>query len=114
MLTIEALRGYGANVKEGLARCFGDETFYLRLVRLILKDAKFEALAREVAQEDYDAARQTAGTLQETAGNLSLTPLVRALVSLTEALDTGNLVEAERMMRDVTARLEALRRLEEA
>ena len=31
-MTIDDLRNFGANVDEGLARCFGNESFYLRLV----------------------------------------------------------------------------------
>ena len=44
MLTIDALKAYGANTDEGMARCFNNEAFYLRLVGMGLADANFDKL----------------------------------------------------------------------
>ena len=35
MITIEKLNAFGANAAEGLARCFGNESLYLKLVATI-------------------------------------------------------------------------------
>ena len=45
MLTMDALRRFGANTEEGLGRCLNDEGFYLELVNMVLGDAGFDKLA---------------------------------------------------------------------
>ena len=44
MITVDALRAFGANTEEGLGRCLNNETFYLRLVGMALDDANFAKL----------------------------------------------------------------------
>ncbi len=44
MITIESLKKYGADVETGLARCMGQEAFYLRFVRMMLDDKNFSQL----------------------------------------------------------------------
>ena len=44
MLTIDALRGSGADVDDGLNRCMNNESFYLRLVGKALADGGFTKL----------------------------------------------------------------------
>lgn len=41
MITIEKLNSFGANTAEGLARCFGNEALYLKLVATIPGEANF-------------------------------------------------------------------------
>ena len=41
MLTVAVLKEKGSRVEEGLARCMNNETFYLRLVGMALKDGNF-------------------------------------------------------------------------
>ena len=52
MLTIDALKAYGANTEEGLSRCFNNESFYLRLVGMGLSDQNFDRLQTAVANGD--------------------------------------------------------------
>ena len=54
MLTIDALRTWGANVNEGLERCMNMEAFYLRLVPKAVEDANFEKLPEAVAAGDME------------------------------------------------------------
>ncbi len=86
MLTIEALRGYGANVDEGLARCMGNEQLYLRLVNVALNDSTFEKLNEAMDSGDLKTAFESAHALKGVLGNLSLTPLYDAVAELTEDL----------------------------
>ena len=44
MLTLDALRQYGANVTEGLSRCMNNEAFYLRLVGMAVKATRLPRL----------------------------------------------------------------------
>ena len=48
MLTIESLRGWGANVDEALVRCLNNESFYLMLVNKAMQDAPFDKLKEAV------------------------------------------------------------------
>lgn len=100
MLTIDALKAYGANTEEGLARCFNNEAFYLRLVGMGLADANFDRLKDALAAKDAAAAFEAAHALKGSIGNLALTPIYTPVCELTELLrgksevgDTGNLLD---------------------
>ena len=86
MITIEKLNSYGANASEGLARCFGNEALYLRLVATIPEDAVFERLKKSLDEKNLDAAFEAAHALKGVLGNLSLTPLYTIAVEITELL----------------------------
>ena len=86
MITIEKLNSFGANASEGLARCFGNESLYLRLVTTIPDDAVFERLKQSIKSKNLDAAFEAAHALKGVLGNLSLTPLYTIAVEITELL----------------------------
>ncbi len=86
MLTLAALKEYGANVEEGLARCANHESLYLRLVKTMPGNAGFPALYEAVGKKDYPSAFQAAHGLKGAAGNLSLTPLMKPIYEITELL----------------------------
>ena len=48
MLTIDALKELGADIVNGVARCAGDEGFYLKMVAMSLGDDSFEKLKEAV------------------------------------------------------------------
>ena len=86
MLTIDALRSYGANVDEGVARCVNNEAFYLRLVGMALEDRNFQRLEDAVTAGDLDEAFDAAHGLKGVLGNLSLTPIYALTSEMTELL----------------------------
>ena len=86
MITIEALREYGAAVDEGLARCMNNEGFYLKLVEKVLKDKGFEELDAAVAANDPDAAFEAAHKLKGVLANLALTPICTPVNEMVELL----------------------------
>ena len=87
MLTIAALREFGANVDEALGRCLNNEEFYLRLVNIALDDTgEVDRLADAVARGDLDAAFEAAHALKGVLGNLSLEPTYSTVVEVTELL----------------------------
>ena len=86
MLTVEALREYGANVDEGLGRCMGNKEFYLRLVGKCLEDGNYAKLQDSLAAGDWDQAFEAAHALKGVLGNLSITPMYTAIQDLTELL----------------------------
>ena len=86
MITVEALKNYGANTDEGLARCFNNEAFYLRLVGMGLADANFDKLRDAIGAGDAKAAFEAAHALKGSIGNLSLTPLFVPVNEMAELL----------------------------
>ena len=105
MLTVEALREWGADVDEGLNRCMNNEMFYLRMVGMLEKDTQTEELERALAQGDLKLAFEKAHALKGVLANLALKPALKPISELTELLrasaqtDYGPLVaEAKREM----------------
>ena len=86
MLTVAVLKEKGSRVEEGLARCMNNETFYLRLVGMALKDGNFAALKSALEQGDAKAAFESAHALKGVLGNLALTPLFEPASAITELL----------------------------
>ena len=89
MRKIDWLREKGVDVRNGMDRCFGRESFYLNLVEKMLGDEKFDAIVRAQAAGDRGSVLNMARALQETSGNLSLTPLVNAIGRLCDDLEKG-------------------------
>jgi len=99
MLTMDALKAFGADTEAGLARCMGMQDFYLRLVKMELDDRHFAALAEAVAKQNWQGAFEAAHALKGAVGNLALTPLYVPICEITEKLrgaagdvDTGDLL----------------------
>ena len=86
MLTIDALRDYGADVEQGLQRCMNNEAFYLRLVGMAVGDASFDKLRAAVDAGDLAAAFEAAHALKGVLGNLALTPAYELTSEITELL----------------------------
>lgn len=112
MLTIDALKAYGANTEEGLARCFNNESFYFRLVEMGLNDQNFDRLQAAVAEGDAKGAFEAAHALKGSTGNLALTPIYKPLCELTERLRGRSSIDgADDMMAQINDALRAARQL---
>ena len=112
MLTLDALRAYGANVDEGLARCVNNEAFYLRMVGLVLADVNFDKLKDAAAAKDTPAMFEAAHALKGATGNVSLTPLYDLVCKLTELTrgQTGP-VDADGLVDEILEKLSQARQL---
>ena len=86
MITIEKLNAFGADTAEGLERCYGNEALYLKLVNMILNETNFDKLEQALANNDLDTAFEAAHALKGVLGNLSLTPMYKISVEMTELL----------------------------
>ena len=86
MLSIDALKEFGADTDEALKRCMNNEGFYFRLVNMAAQDPNFAKLETALAAEDWNEAFEAAHALKGVLGNLSLTPMYEAVSKLTEAL----------------------------
>ena len=86
MLTIDALKNFGADTETGLARCMGSEALYLRLAASVVNEKGFDRLKEAIDKGDYDAAFDAAHALKGAVGNLSITPLYDRICVITELL----------------------------
>ena len=86
MLTIDALRAYGADVDDGLKRCMNNEGFYLKLVEKAAADPSFEQLKEAVEGGDLGRGFELAHALKGVSANLSLTPIETPVREITELL----------------------------
>lgn len=112
MLTIDALKAYGANTDEGMARCFNNEAFYLRLVGMGLADANFDKLKAAMEAGDTAAAFEAAHALKGSIGNLSLTPIFEPVSALTELLrGKSGPVDGSALLDQIMDQLEKARQL---
>ncbi len=82
MLTLNALKIYGADTASGLHRCLGDESFYLGLVEMLICDEKFDLLADAIRERNITACLHIAYALSDTADALALAPLAEQLEKL--------------------------------
>ena len=79
MLTLDALKTYGANVNEGMTRCMNNEQFYFRMI----------GLEKALTEQDLTAAFEAAHALKGVVGNLALDPIYQPATELTELLRAG-------------------------
>ena len=86
MITVDALKNFGANVDEGLGRCMGNEALYLKLVATIPGEKNFGKLSESIQNNDLDGAFEAAHALKGVLGNLSLTNMYDKVVDITELL----------------------------
>ena len=86
MLTIDALKKFGANTDEGLSRCMGNEAFYFKLIGKVVDDKNFQALEEVVAAKDLEKGFEAAHSLKGVLGNLALTPIYEPVYEITELL----------------------------
>ena len=86
MLTMEDLKAFGADTDEGLARCLGNEAFYLKMVGMGIVDERFENLGPVLKEGDLDQAFEMVHALKGVLGNLALTPIYNVINEMTEKL----------------------------
>ena len=82
----EILENYGAGYEVTLGRFLGDETFYLKMLGMLLKDDSIRKLGSAVQNGDLTEAFEAAHSLKGITGNLGLTPLYNAACAIVEPL----------------------------
>lgn len=108
MITVDALRNFGANVEEGVERCMGKEDFYLMLVGRVLDDKKLTVLEQQLGEKDLDAAFETAHALKGMYANLSLDPLTKPVSEMTELLRSRTDTDYTQLLEEAKAQFEKL------
>ena len=86
MLTIDRLNEFGADTKTGIKRCAGNEALYLRLVGMVPINTSFNNLYEAIKNNNLSEAFNNAHALKGILANLSLDPLLKPVVEITEHL----------------------------
>ena len=109
MVTIEKLNAFCADTAEGLARCYGNEALYLRLIGMVVKEQNFDNLERAIAANDLNAAFEAAHALKGVLGNLSLTPMYDKCSEITELLRARTETDYTPMLEDLLDKRDELK-----
>ena len=92
MLTMEILNKYGANTKDGIKRCANNEALYLKLVNTIPSNPSFNLLYESINNNNLDEAFQYAHGLKGILSNLSLDPILKPIIEITEHLRNKEII----------------------
>ena len=111
MITIEKLKELGADVTNGVARCAGNEDFYIKMVTMALNDTSFEALTEAIENKDLDAAFERAHSMKGVLGNVSLTNVFDPVSEMTEELRVRNDIDYSGYLATIKEELEKYRAL---
>jgi len=104
MLTLEALKEYGANTEDGMKRCMDNRDFYIRLIGKALENKGFKELEDHIAAGDLDNAFETAHSLKGVLGNLALTPIYDPVCELTELLRARSEMDYAPLLSEISAK----------
>lgn len=108
MATIEQLTAYGADVKTGVDRCMGNQSFYLRMVGMLREDNNLEMLRAALGKNDLKAAFEAAHALKGVLANLSLTPALKPVSEITELLRIPVEMDYQPLLAEVEREMEKL------
>ena len=111
MLTLDALRSWGANVDEAMQRCLNNENFYLMLVQKGLQDPNFDRLPEAVTAGDLDKAFDAAHALKGVTANLALTPILKPVQEITELLRGKTDTDYAPLLTEISTQKESLKKL---
>ena len=110
-MTIEQLRQWGADTEKGIARCMGNEAFYLRMVGMLRGEPNTAKLAASVAAGDLDGAFEAAHTLKGVLANLELTPALTPVAEITEQLRGRREMDYGPLTARIQTEMDALQRI---
>ena len=111
MLTVEALRAFGANVDEGLQRCMDNEAFYLKMVQKLTEDDTYQRLQEALEAKDLDGAFEAAHALKGVHANLAMTPIFQPLHEMTELLRSRADMDYTELLEQILTKKEELKKL---
>ena len=111
MITVEALKNYGANVEEGLARCMNNEALYLKLVGMAADEENFDRLHTALEQKNLKDAFEAAHALKGVIANLAITPLQEKIAEITELLRAETDMDYTKLEEDISNKREELKKL---
>ena len=111
MLTIEALRAWGADTEDGLRRCMDNEAFYLRLTEKAARDPSYDRLKEAAEARDLAGAFEVAHALKGVTANLALTPLQKPVTEMSDLLKAGTDMDYSALVAEILAARDSLTKL---
>ena len=111
MITLDNLKEYGADTEDALARCMDNADFYLKLVGKALDDPNYGKLRERIEAKDYEGAFSVAHALKGVVTNLSLTPLAKPVIEITDSLRAGKERDYSALLDAMDGQLEKLKAL---
>ncbi len=111
MLTIEALKNFGADTDDGLKRCLNKEDFYFKLIGIAINDGNFGKLNEAIEKGDLTAAFEAAHALKGVLSNLSLTPILKPVTEATELLRSGTQTDYSGYLAEINTKRDELKAL---
>lgn len=111
MITIGSLKDFGANTEEALTRCMNNESFYIMLVNKAIADNKLDQLEQQINEKNLDDAFETAHALKGMYANLSLDPITKPVVEITELLRSRSDVDYSELLKEAKSQLTKLREI---
>ena len=108
MLTVEALRAWGADTDDGLRRCMNNEAFYFRLVDRAARDPSYDQLKEALENRDLDRGFELAHALKGVTANLALTPVGKPVTEMTELLRSRTDTDYSAYVAEMIARRDEL------
>jgi Hpt domain. len=110
-MTVDDLKRFGANTEEGIHRCMGNESFYLRLVKMMPKDQNFGILYDSIEKGNLDSAFEAAHALKGALGNLSITSLYDPVLNITELLRARTVMDYAPLVAEIKSKHAELEKL---
>lgn len=110
-MTVDDLKRFGANTEEGIHRCMGNESFYLRLVKMMPKDQNFGILYDSIEKGNLDSAFEAAHALKGALGNLSITSLYDPVLNITELLRARTAMDYAPLVAEIKSKHAELEKL---
>ena len=111
MLTLDALKEYGANIEEGMGRCLNNEAIYLRLVNQAMGTTNLEDLKTALDENDLNRAFELCHAMKGVFGNLALSPLYELSSEMTEHLRHQEQADYAGLYARLSERADALKAL---
>ena len=111
MITVEKLNQFGADTQDGISRCMGMDSLYLKLVGMAPDEKNFDLLKDAIEANNLDQAFEAAHALKGVMANLSLTPLSEKVIEITELLRKRTETDYGPLLKDILDLRDKLREL---
>ena len=82
----ELFEAYGADYQDTMSRFMGNETMYLKFLKMLFQDDNLRKLVEAIDSGNLEAAFDAAHTLKGVVGNMGLTPLYKAVCDIVQPL----------------------------
>ena len=111
MLTLDALRAWGADTAGGMNRCMNNEAFYLKMIEKAMQGDSCENLKAAVESGDLARGFEIAHSLKGVTGNLALTPIDKPVREITELLRSRTEMDYSGLLGEIIAKKNELAEL---